>query len=137
MAALGERRKNAEDVGHPFGDDRLRRLAIGAGAQVLLDRELGKDLPSLGDAGDTGGDDPVGGEPGDVDAVEHDAPGPRRRQPEDRAHHGGLARAVRAEQAGDAFRLHRERNTMQDVGLLVAGAHVVDLEQVGHHATPR
>src|SRR5262245_20354359 len=84
-------------AGHRFG-----ALLIGAHAQILLHRELGKDLAAFRDAGDAGCDHLMGWKPRDVAAVEYDAPGAWRRQSEDRANGRGLAGAVRAKQAGDA-----------------------------------
>ncbi len=77
------------------------------------------------------------GKPRDVGAVEHDAAGARRRQPEDRADQRGLAGAVGAEQAGDAAGLDRERDALQHVGLVVGGVDALDFEHAAHHATPR
>ena len=66
----------------------------------------------------------------DVVAVEHDAAGARRRQPEDRADQRGLAGAVGAEQAGDAAGLDGERDALQHVGLVVGGEDALDFEQL-------
>ena len=71
---------------------------------------FGNTLRPSGNAGDAGGDDLVRRQPRDVGAVEHDAAGARRRQPEDRADQRGLAGAVGAEQAGDAAGLDGERD---------------------------
>ena len=117
--------------------DLVRGLLIGADPQVLLHCEFGEHLAPLGNASDAGGDDLVRWQLRDVDAVEHDAAGAWRRQPEDRPHQGRLAGAIRAEQAGDAAVLDLERDALQHVGLVIGRKDTLDRERAGHHATPR
>ena len=116
---------------------RFRRLLVGADAQVLLDRELGKHLAAFRNAGDAGCNHLVGRQPRDVAAVEHDAARARQRQSQDGANERGLAGAVRAEQAGDAAGRDRERDALQHVGLVVGGVDVLDLEPARHLTPPR
>jgi hypothetical protein len=95
-AALAKPGKDAKDFGDAAADRHLRSIAIGADAQILLDCELGKNFAALGNAGNAGGNDPVRGQPGDIDAAKGDAAGARRRQAEDGADQGGLAGTVGA-----------------------------------------
>ena len=120
------------DCGHRVGG-----LLIGPEPQVFLDGELGKHLAALGDAGDAGGDHLVGGKPGDVGAVEQDAAGARRRQPQDRADQRGLAGAVRAKEAGDAAGLDGERHVFEHIGAVIGRDQALDLEPAAHCAAPR
>ncbi len=83
------------------------------------------------------GDDLVGGNSRDVGAVENDASGARRRKSQDRADKSGFAGAVGAEQTGNAAGFHCERDALQHISLVIGGVDVIDLEHVGHHATPR
>src|SRR5690606_29162190 len=70
----------ADAVGHAQLAEHRRLL------RQVADAALGADVHGLG---------------GDVGAVEDDAPGVRRHQPDDHVEAGGLAGAVRAEQADD------------------------------------
>src|SRR5499433_1448490 len=57
---------------------------LDARARHRLDGQLGKDLAAFRDAGDAGGDHPVGRQSRDLAAVEQDAARARRRQSQDR-----------------------------------------------------
>src|SRR5690606_1955268 len=87
---------------------------------------------------EAGRDHPVRGQAGDIRPLEHDAPAPRRREPQDRADQGGLARAVGAEQAGNLAARYRERDVLEHVRPVVGGVQVLDREGRGRaHAAPR
>ena len=60
-ATFGEAREDGIDLGDARARDGLGGFQVGAEPQVLLHSELGKHLAPLGDAGDAGGDDLVGG----------------------------------------------------------------------------
>ena len=89
--ALGEARKGGVDLRDARARDRFGGFLVGAEPQVFLHGQLGEHLAAFGNAGDAGRDDPMGRKPRDVGAVERDAAGARRRQPEDRADQRGLA----------------------------------------------
>src|SRR5690606_31315972 len=110
-------------------------------AQVLLHGEAGEDLPVLRDVADAPPDHLVGGEAGDVLAVE-DHLAAAGHQPEQAAHGGGLAGAVPAEQRGDAAGPHVERDALEHVRLAEVDVEAPDGEHralgcLGHSASPR
>src|SRR5690606_15581375 len=117
--ALGEARKQPIDLLHPLMDERNRGFLIGAEAQILLDGELREDLTPFRDARDAGRDDLVGRQSGDIGAIEDDAAGTRRREPEDGADQARLAGPVRAEKTGYAAGLDGEGHVLQNVGAVI------------------
>src|SRR6185437_3096697 len=135
--ALLEPREDAVHLAQPLSNRRLVGLAVCAEAQVFLDRELRKHLAAFGNAGDAERDHAVRWQAGDVGAVEDNAAPPRRRKAEDRADERGLTRAVRAEDARDLASPRSDAHVYQNVGTIVAGEEVLDLERAGRfgHAT--
>ena len=81
--------------------------------------------------GDPEPDDLLGGFAVDALSFEAHAPG-RLHHAADRAQRGGLARAVGAEDRGDAAGLDGEAQAVEDLGGSVLGLQVLGLEQRGH-----
>src|SRR5437870_3046023 len=102
----------------------------GAELEILLDRQLRKDVLPLGDVADAEPLDRVGRESLDLPPAVEDPATPRMEEAEDRLQQRRLAGAVRADDAGDAARLDPERDVRQDIDALdVAGRDVVDLQE--------
>ena len=85
----------------------------GSDLEVLPHRELGEDAPVLRHVADAAARQPVGRGAGDVLALEAHVALRGRRQAHDRAHGGGLADAVAAEQADALAGLDVERDAEQ------------------------
>ena len=82
---------------------------LGGDADVLEHGELGKDFGDLEGARHAQRDPLVGGEAGDVAAVEQDRPGGRREEPADQVEEGGLAGAVRSDDRAQLALRHGHR----------------------------
>src|SRR5262249_7932151 len=101
--------------------------------QILLDRELGKDVRPLGDVADPEALDRVRGERVDIATVEPDAATMGMEEAEDRSEQRGLAGTVRPDDAGDRAPLDADADAGEDVDSLdVPDVDVVDLEQGRH-----
>ena len=87
----------------------LRRVAdqIRAHFEILEHGQVGEDAAPFGRHRDAARHELVSGQPGDVLALEADAPAPRREQPGDGAQRRGLAGAVGADQRDDLAGLDR------------------------------
>jgi hypothetical protein len=134
--ALREHRKEAEDLVVRLLDAGAVAPRERAGAQVLVDRELGEDAPAFHHLGRALADDLGRVEAVDALAVELDRPARDRAAMEtqkagDRAQQRCLAGAVGAEEGDDLARRHLEADTPQH---LDRGA-VHDLE-VPHGKNP-
>ena len=126
---LGEPR---EQVADPVERPGLGGVgAVGGGRdQVLARGQVGENLPPLRHQADAELGHPIGRQAADLAAGEADRAGPRRRQPHDRAHGGGLAHAVAAHQRHHLAGRDGERQAEQHLAQAVAGLDVVDLEQL-------
>ncbi len=134
---LAEARKQAIDLPHTLLSDDLQGFLVGAEAQILLDRELGKYFAAFRDAGDPSCDHLVGRQPGDVGAVECDAACSRRGQAQNGANERGLAGPVRAQEAGDAPGFDLELYAFEYVRLVIGGGNVFDVQLSGHLGHPQ
>ncbi|RYC77787.1 hypothetical protein BFJ63_vAg19339, partial [Fusarium oxysporum f. sp. narcissi] len=97
-AALVQLREDLVDAIHspwrgPRGPAGRRRH------EVLVQGQVGKDVPSLGHEAHAQPRDLVGRQAGDVDALERDVPALLRKQPQDAVHRGRLSHAVAAHEA--------------------------------------
>src|SRR5712692_9177203 len=123
-------RQPREDFVHPrLG---LVHTAAGAGRrspeiEVLVHRHERKEQPALGGQAQPEAHGAVGGEAGDLGLVEPDASGAGLEQSDDALHGGGLAGAVRAEQAdrlagphAEPHPVERGRRTVRDLDVLDA-----------------
>ena len=110
---------------HPFHGP---RAAAPAGEAQVLFHGKGRPQPaSLGGVGDPPRGHPVGGEAGDVAALEPDRAAPHREEPHDRVAKGGLAHAVAPDHRMDPF-VQGEVDALQGMGLVVMHVQVADLQ---------
>src|SRR2546425_5190179 len=100
LQPLGEAREVVEHLLEPATAERRRAVGDGREAQleVLAHRQPREDAPALRHEPDPEARDLVGGEPGEVVAVELDRPAPRLEKAHRGLHERGLAHAVPAEQ---------------------------------------
>src|SRR5947208_5264462 len=100
LQPLGEAREVVEHLLEPATAERRRTVGDGREAQleVLAHRQPREDAPALRHEPDPEARDLVGGEPGEVVAVELDRPAPRLEKAHRGLHERGLAHAVPAEQ---------------------------------------
>jgi hypothetical protein len=79
--------------------------------------------------------DPMGLEPLDLPAVEHDAAGARSLEPGDRANERRLAGAVRADDGDDRPPRHLERDARERLRVAVEQVEIIDHERgrAGRH----
>ena len=107
---------------------------IGAGLQILGDRQVGEDAAAFRHMGDAELDDLLGRQAVDAPAVEPDFAGARRRQARDRAQRRRLARAVGADQGHDVARADLDRHALEGGDLVVMD---VDVGQAKQHVRRR
>jgi hypothetical protein len=112
------------------GREMPRVGGIGAHAQVLEHAHAREDAPSLGHVSDAAADDLVGVEPGDVLAVEQDAPGAGAGPAADGHQQRRLAGAVGADQGHDLAGRHLDVDPVQRLDRAVSRAQPLDPE---HH----
>src|SRR5439155_1429283 len=116
LGALLELREQLEDPG---------QIADGGSApsfrhpQVLPHRQRGEDAPALRHEADAFARDRLRREPGDRLAEQADRAFARRQEADDRAHAGGLAGAVPAEQRENSPGSYFKRDAMQHVAVAV------------------
>src|SRR5690242_20171238 len=103
---------------------------FGSDPDVLEHRELGEDLGDLEGACHAADDALMGGEAGDVVAVEADAAGCRREIAADQVEEGSLAGAVRANDGAKFTFGHVQRNVAHGDKTAEAFGDAVDLEHV-------
>ncbi len=96
---------------------------------MLLDREVGEDLPAFGNETHTAPREPVRRPGFDPLAAEHDLAASGRMQAADRAHQRRLAHAVAAEERDDLARAHLEVDAVQHLAAAVAGMQAAHREQ--------
>src|SRR5207245_6043472 len=82
--------------------------------QILLDREMGKDLTPLGHVADSRSRPPIGRPGGDVGPVERHAPAARRQEPDRGFEQRGLAHAVASHEADELTGTHVEVDAPED-----------------------
>ena len=120
---LGEPRKH---VVHPLHGP--RPAAPAGEAQVLVHAEGRPEPAPLGGVGDAPGGHLVGGEAGDVPALEADRASPNREETHDGVAEGGLPHAVPADHRMDAF-VQGEVDSLQGMGLVVVDVQAADLQR--------
>jgi hypothetical protein len=81
---------------------------------------------------DAAADHEMGRQPGDVLAGEADAPGARGWVATDRAHQGGFAGTIGADQRDDLVRRHLERDAAQRLDRTIGGGDVLEREERCH-----
>ena len=118
-------REPREHLVHPFHGPRA--AAPSCEAQVLVHGEVRPEAPSLGGVGDAPGGHLVGGEPGDVPALEADRAPPHREEPHDRVAQGGLPHAVAPDHRVDPL-VQGEVDALEGMRLVVVDVEVPDLE---------
>jgi len=134
--AVGQPREERID---PVERPRLLRFATvgGEGDEVLLHRQVGKDLAALGHQRQAHARDAVGRQPVDALAEESDGTCRRRRQAHDRAYRRRLAHAVAAEQARRFAGADCQVEAEQHLAVAVARLEAGDFEQRRHASSPR
>ncbi len=100
--------------------------------QVFVHREVPEDLASLGHITHAQARNAVRRGAGHVLAEEFDLALARRRQPHDRAHRRGLARAIAAQQRDEFAFAHGHRHAFENMAFVVVGMNVVEFENGGH-----
>src|SRR5947208_7209341 len=105
--------------------------------QVLPHRQRGEDAPALRHEADAFARDRLRREPGDRLAEQADRAFARRQEADDRAHAGGLAGAVPAEQRENSPRSYRKRDAMQHVAVAVERVDPLQRESLSGQDTPR
>jgi hypothetical protein len=136
LDALLEPREIAEDAVALGGDHALVPVGVGRDAQILVDRQRGEGAAALGHVSDPEPHDLLGrhadqvlaGEADAAFAAHHVADRPERRR---------LARAVGAQQGGDAAFGDVEAHVVERLGLAVKGLQSLHFEQRQHHEVPR
>ncbi len=101
-------------------------------AQVLLHGEPREDPPTLGGVRQTELDDVVGGDRGEVLALEGDRAGHRAQQARDGAQGGRLAGTVGADQRDDVALVDVEGDALDGLDLAVGHLEVLDLQHGAH-----
>ena len=135
VAALGLE-VGEEPVDAVVGGGEVAAAQEGAHLEVLVHRHLAEHVVHLRHVADAAVHDAVGRPAGDVLAVEHDVATADGEQAEHGLHRGGLAGAVGADDDDDLALAHGDRHPVQDVGVAVAAAHVLHVEQ-RHHRSSR
>ena len=133
-AALGEL---GEELVGPGRCPLAGGAAAGGDLEVLVDGEVGEHAAALGDEGDAGPGNLVGGAAGEVAALEADGAGGGAEQAHDGRQEGRLAGAVAAEEGDRPALLDGQVDTVQDGAAGIAGAQARHLEQRGHGAPSR
>src|SRR5580765_1405668 len=97
--------------------------------EVLEHGHAGEELAALRRLRNAEPYDVVGWFAGDVRAAKHDRSAPRMVEPVDRAKHGRLSGAVRADQGHDLAFVDLDRDSFQRFDRAVVGVHFLDREQ--------
>ena len=84
-------------------------------SQIVLDRHVGEEIPSLGDLDYPAPERPMRRIAGDILSVEADATRHRPDEAADRVERSGLAAAVRSEEGHDLAPSHGEIDAAQDL----------------------
>src|SRR5258707_2182829 len=130
-APLGEDREVPVDLLVVLTEARLLPSGVGAEPQILLDGQIHERAAPLGGVRDPEAHDVLGGLAVDSLAIEahltaglhHSTHRPERR---------GLAGSVGAEDRGNSAALHRERESVEDLGPAVLGGQVFRLQESRH-----
>jgi len=104
----------------------LSRRSQGSQFEVFPDRHFGKQLPSLGNVGDSHPDDLVRGKRVQAPVLEPDPPATRADQTRDRLHDGALPSPVGAYQNHKLLGLYFEGNVPQYLNVPVPGINVLN-----------
>ena len=106
--------------------------------QVLLDREGGKDLPTLGNQAEACLRDPIGRQPDERDALEGGTSAAGGQQTHEGANGGGLAHSIAAEERDDFARSDAQADVEQHLRRAVGGLQMIDCEHPPHSiSSPR
>ena len=131
VALLLQDREHGEGVRHVLLHP-VVGVEEGAEAQVLLDRQVGEDLPALGRLGEAVADALVGRDGGEALAAEGDGAAGDRLDAGEAAQERRLAGAVGADDGDDLAGVDREVDAVQHLDAAVARAQALDVK----HGSP-
>ena len=136
MALAGEIGKEGVDRGDALGA-RGRRDDARRQAKIVLDAHAREHVLGLRHESEAATDEAMGGEAGDIRAVEPHRPRLDRRQAGDRLDQRRLARAVGTEHRDDLARCDAQRRAVDDRHAgIVAGDEIAHLERGAHARLP-
>jgi hypothetical protein len=131
-----ERRKERERRGERRGAFGARPRQVAAELEVLAHRHRGEEAPSFGNDGDAGGAEAMRGQPGDVDAVDDDAPGARALDAAERVDERRLAGTVRPDDREQLAGTQRQRDAPERRRRAVPDLEAVDVKHGRGRGTP-